>query len=201
MIKKEYYGKIDESAKNELDRLLLSLTGLTGIIEDFLSRSFCLRGDLDSLREELDLKEDVVEPVLNELEEEIYGIGSIVHNGLKGIPQDKLKIKGNRFWLKAIFRNLLKNAIKYGGKGTRLAIGLRECSDHFIMNVYNSGTPVPEEYRNQLFNKFGRISPQHDGNLEGMGLGLYLVKKIIEKQNELIESIKSGSLEVSSVET
>jgi signal transduction histidine kinase len=195
LIKKGYYGKIDESAKNELDRLLLSLTGLTGIIEDFLSRSFCLRGELDSLREELDLKEDVVEPVLNELEEEIYGIGSLVHNGLKGIPQDKLKIKGNRFWLKAIFRNLLKNAIKYGGKGTRLAIGLRECSDHFIMNVYNSGTPVPEKYRNQLFNKFGRISPQHDGNSEGMGLGLYLVKKIIEKHggNIWYEAKECGS--------
>jgi signal transduction histidine kinase len=180
LIKKGYYGKIDEGVSDEISRLLFGLTGLTGIIEDFLSRSFCLRGDLDSLREELDLKEDVVDPVLNELSEEIYRIASIVHNGLKGISQEKLKIKGNKFWLKAIFRNLLKNALKYGGKGTRLAIGLRECSDHFIMNVYNSGTPVPEEYRNQLFNKFGRISSQHNGNSEGMGLGLYLVRLIIE---------------------
>jgi signal transduction histidine kinase len=195
LIKKGYYGEIEKSVGDELGRLLLRLTGLSGIIEELLSRSFCLRGDLDSLIEELDLKKDVVDPVLKELSEEIYGICSIVHNGLKAIPQEKLKIKGNRFWLKAIFRNLLKNAIKHGGKGTRIAIGLKESKDHFMMNVYNTGTPVPEQYRSRLFNKFGHISRLHEGHSEGMGLGLYLVKQIVEKHggNIWYEAKECGS--------
>jgi signal transduction histidine kinase len=52
------------------------------------------------------------------------------------------------------------------------------------LNVYNDGNPIPEQWRDRLFSKFGCIadSAERDANDEGLGLGLYLIKKIIQRQ-------------------
>jgi signal transduction histidine kinase len=63
------------------------------------------------------------------------------------------------------------------------------------MNVFNIGTPIPEEYRSMLFSKFGRIPSKQNQNREGMGLGLYLVKEIIQHHGGCIwyEAMDDGS--------
>jgi len=53
------------------------------------------------------------------------------------------------------------------------------------LSIYNSGTPVPQEYRDRLLKKFDRVSPERKSS-EGIGLGLYLVKKIIIKHGGTI---------------
>ena len=73
------------------------------------------------------------------------------------------------------------HAIKYGGKGCRITIGLEDLGFQFRMNVHNTGKPVPERFRTRLFKKFGRFSQKDKGDSEGMGLGLFLVKQIIER--------------------
>jgi len=92
----------------------------------------------------------------------------------------RIFIKANRFWLRTVFRNLLKNAIKYGGKGGAIAIGFEDHGSSYKFNVYNSGKPVLEEYRNKIFAKFASFGNNGNGDESGIGLGLYLVKKIIQ---------------------
>jgi signal transduction histidine kinase len=194
LIRKGFYGRVDETAYCEIDKLLKKMAGLEGILEDSLSRCLCLNGELEQLREKLDLLEDILLPVLRELSQEINERGVIVYNTLRTSPEAQRKILGNRFLLKAVVRNLLKNAMKYSGKDPRIAVGSRNTKDHIKVNIYNSGKPVPKEYRDQLFRKFGRISPSYKST-EGIGLGLYLVKKIIQKHGGTIhyEAKKKGS--------
>jgi signal transduction histidine kinase len=194
LIEKGFYGKIDEGIRNEIEKLLDKLGGLVGIVEDSLSRCFCLKDALDQLREELDLHEDILMPVLNELSNELQDRGVILYNALKATPGIRRKVKGNRFLLKAVIRNLLKNAMEYGGQGTRIAIGFRNSEDHYVLNIFNSGIPVPWEYRDRLFNKFDRL-PNERKSSGGIGLGLYLVKEIIIEHGGKIqyEARKQGS--------
>jgi two-component system sensor kinase len=94
-----------------------------------------------------------------------------------------IPIRTNRIWLKMVFRNLLKNAVKYGDKEGMIALGFEDQGSSYRLNVYNSGKPIPEEYREKLFTKF--MGNGNGGNGKeiagGTGLGLYLIKKVIEK--------------------
>jgi signal transduction histidine kinase len=194
LMKKGFYGEIDEGVSREIETLLEKMAGLVGIVEESLSRGFCLNNELDQRHEKLDLHADILEPVLNELSKEILDKDVVLYNALRATSEMQLKIKGNRFLLKAVMRNLLKNAMKYGGQGTRIAIGFRNSADHIIVNIYNSGRPVPQEYRDRLFKKFDRVSPESKSP-EGIGLGLYLVKEIVKSHGGSIryEARKHGS--------
>ena len=51
------------------------------------------------------------------------------------------------------------------------------------LNLFNSGKPIPQEYRDQLFSKCIRIENGSKRNGDsGLGLGLYLIKKILQRQ-------------------
>jgi len=195
LLKKGAYGRMDSKASYQVDQLFSVLKGLMGNVEDFLGRAFSINGGLEMSREPLHLNREVVEPVLLELSKEIHDRSITVENYLDVLPHKAHFIQGDRFWLKAIFRNLIRNAIKYGGRGCRITIGFQDLKFQYRMNVHNTGKPVPEECRDRLFTKFGRISSKKNENSESMGLGLYLVKEIVEKHRGHIwyEATETGS--------
>ncbi len=176
-----YYGKMDEGVANHLKELLSKTISLNGMTEEYLSRVFSVDGDLVIENESLDLKEDIINPILEELSPELRGHCTRVERRFNEISTRRIFIKANRFWWKTIFRNLLKNATKYGDPGGTIAIGFEDHGSFYRLNVYNSGNPIPEEYRNKIFKKYMSFHNNGNGSPDGMGLGLYLVKKIIRK--------------------
>mgnify|MGYP000004234321 CR=1 FL=1 len=181
LIRRGAYGAIDEAVGRELDKILVTVQGSIGILEDFLGKSFVTNGGLVIMRESLQLNEDVLLPVLNEISADLKSHEVSFHNGMVYKSEQDLTIQGNRFWLKAVFRNLLKNAIAYGGRGCMVAVGVRDEGDRLRLNVYNTGKTVPREDREKLFSKFSQITCANKGAGGGMGLGLYLVKDIVER--------------------
>lgn len=175
------YGKMDESVANTLRDLLSRVAQLTGLAEDCLGKANSINGSLRVEREVLDLRQDIIDPVLDELSNEIQKRGILIDNRLGAIPAGTIPVKVNRIWLKAVFRNLFQNAIKYGGTGCSIAFGFEDHGTHYRLNVYNSGTPIPEEHRNKLFTKFGRVPRGDRPEQEGVGLGLYLIREITRK--------------------
>jgi signal transduction histidine kinase len=174
---------MDEGVTNNLKDLLSKTVSLIGITEEYLGRTFSVNDDLEMVGETLDLRQDIINPVLEELSGEIKDRHILIDNYLSAISTHQIPIKGSRIWLKIVFRNLLKNAIKYGDKGSTIAIGFENQGSYLRLNVFNSGKPIPEEYRDKLFTKFLRFG--NNGNVngisDGMGLGLYLTKTIVQK--------------------
>jgi two-component system sensor histidine kinase/response regulator len=189
------YGNIDESPKETLKDLYARINRLNGIAEDYLGKASVVVGELQMERKVLDLREDIIDPILDELSSEIECRGIIIDNRLGAIPAHQISTKADRIWLKIVFRNLFCNAIKYGGRGCTISFGFERHADHYKLNVYNSGKPIPEECRHQLFTKFSRIGEGNNGNSHGTGLGLYLVKGIIQKHGGDIwyEAKENGS--------
>ena len=177
LLKKGAYGTVEKGVIEELKKLYEIVIKTAGNMEDFMERAFFLEGDLDSSSESLDISGDVLGPVLCKLQKEIREREVYFKNGIsfKGF----YVTVGNRFLLKAVFRNLLRNGLKYGGKGCAIYIDIDERGSMYEINVYNSGRPVPMEKRKMLFSKFCRIDKRDKRNPEGMGLGLYLVKEIL----------------------
>jgi len=195
LLKKGAYGEMDGGVTDEIDVLLQVVKRLCGTAEDFLGRAFSVNGGLKMSHEVLHLNRDIVQPVLLELSKEIKDNAIIIEDGLDVLSEQALLMEGDIFWLKAVFRNLIRNAIKYGGKECRITIGFEDLGFNFRMHVHNTGKPVPEEFRDRLFTKFGRISTEDTANSDGMGLGLYLVREVIEKHGGHIwyEATHTGS--------
>jgi signal transduction histidine kinase len=181
LIEKGSFGRMEPSAARELQKIRRDVTSLMGMLEDSLGRAFSLREGVVHGARELSLRADVLDPVLAELANEMERRKAAFHNGLESIPNEMLTLQGDGFWLKVIFRNLLRNALKYGGPGVRIAIGLLPRGDLFIVNVYNSGPSIPEEDRPFLFRRMKTLRSRDGEKCEGLGLGLWLAKEAVSK--------------------
>jgi signal transduction histidine kinase len=188
---------MDEGVANNLKDLLAKTVGLIGITEEYLGRTFSIDDDLEIEEEVLDLIQDIISPIIEELSAEIRDYNIRIDNHLGAISANRIPIKASKIWLRAVFRNLLKNAIKYGDKEGTIAIGFEDHGSSYLLNVFNSGNPIPEEYRDKLFTKFVRFRNNVNGNgiVDGIGIGLYLIKTIIQKHGGDIwyEAKKDGS--------
>jgi signal transduction histidine kinase len=189
------YGNMDESVRNTVQDLQSRSIRLLGVVEDYLGKTHTLEGSLKIERETLDLRQDIIDPVLDELANEIQQRQIVIDNRLGAIPAGTIPVKANKIWLKTVFRNLFTNAIKYGGINCRIAFGFEDHGAYYRLNVYNSGAPVPPEHRDKLFTKFFRGESGGRDNREGVGLGLYLIKEIIHNHGGDIwyEARDSGS--------
>jgi signal transduction histidine kinase len=182
LLTRGYYGKMDEGVMNHLKELLSRTISLNGMTEEYFDGAFSLDGDLEMEDEALDLMHDIINPILDEFSPELREHCLRVEHGFDGMSTKATCIKGTKFWWKTVFRNLLKNAIKYGDPGGTIAIGFEDRGSFYRLNVYNSGKSIPEEYRNKIFTEFMSFQDNADRGSDGMGLGLYLLKKIIQKQ-------------------
>lgn len=190
-----YYGKVDENAQGQLQALSARIAGLTHLLEESMEKIPTPGGEVADERETLDLKEEVIDPVLAEFSPEIRERHLKVENRIDSIKASQSSFKMNKIWLKTVFRNLLKNAIQYSDLGGTIAVGLENHRSSYCLNVYNSGDPIPEGWRHKLFTKDFHREKRNRGISNGMGLGLYLIKRIIQKHGGKItyEPTKHGS--------
>ncbi|WP_081895099.1 sensor histidine kinase [Mesoaciditoga lauensis] len=82
--------------------------------------------------------------------------------------------------------NLVVNAFKYNDSPSpEVKIILYDEKDNYVVEVYDNGSPIPDEEKNHIFQKFYRIETMK-ANASGTGLGLALVKEIVEKHHAKI---------------
>ncbi len=181
LLSRGYYGGVDEGAEEKLKELFEKVTRLIGMSEECLGRVYSAASESEVKQEVLDLRKDIIHPVLEELSSEIKDHHLRIDNRLEHVPTRQIPIKANRVWLKTIFRNLLKNAIQYCDSGGTIAFGFEIRGSSYRLNVYNSGKPIPEGWRDNLFTKVLPVENNRNPSPHGMGIGLYLIKRIIQK--------------------
>ncbi len=79
-----------------------------------------------------------------------------------------------------VLTNLLSNAISYGKKGSPVKVNVIEDCDRVLIQVNNCGEIINDEEKKNLFTPFWRGSRKNETNAAGLGLGLYIVKQIVE---------------------
>jgi signal transduction histidine kinase len=94
-------------------------------------------------------------------------------------PDEEVSFNADRVSILRVFRNLIDNALKYGGdKLSTIWIGYEESEDAHIFSVSNDGKVLKLPDSEKLFGPFQRHEPK---GIEGVGLGLAIVKEITEK--------------------
>jgi signal transduction histidine kinase len=181
LLSRGYYGKMDGDAENRCRELLENVTCLIGVCEEYLNKVLTAKDRLSFDQEVLDLRGDIVHPVLKELSPEIKAHQIRIDNRIEEVRAPQIPITGNRLWLKTVFRNLIRNAIQYGDFGGTIAFGLDTLGSSYRLNIFNSGKPIPERWRHNLFTRTSPGGSDRLPGIQGMGVGLFLIKRILQK--------------------
>jgi signal transduction histidine kinase len=86
----------------------------------------------------------------------------------------------DRMSMLRVFRNLVDNALKYGGESlSEITIGYRQEDNFHLISVSDNGRGFKDENGERIFALFGR--QENSRGIEGTGLGLAIVREIVEK--------------------
>jgi len=82
--------------------------------------------------------------------------------------------------LTSVVMNLIGNAIKYAKNSELIRINLNTDKDYCVLEVADNGIGVPKEERESIFEKFYRVGNEDTRKTKGTGLGLYIVKQVVQ---------------------
>ena len=98
--------------------------------------------------------------------------------------------------IKQVLINLIVNAIKYGKEGGEVLVRTFDMDENILVEVADNGVGIPQKHLSKIFERFYRVDKSRDREHGGSGLGLSIVKHIIEAHNQSINvrsTIGTGS--------
>jgi signal transduction histidine kinase len=134
----------------------------------------------------------------NNMEMEIFSLKDAIHNGVLAVENRAYeksidlktnieltgdKILGDFFSIEEMVTNLLLNAIKYTPEKGIVQINAKEDGDSFLVEVSDTGIGIPQHELPNVFDEFYRASNARKIERDGTGLGLPIVKQIVERHN------------------
>lgn len=114
-------------------------------------------------------------------------------NILTDIDNNVSPVLGDKAQIHEAIINLLGNAVKYTPNNGKIIIRLDQQQDKAVLTITDTGMGIPEDQQPNLFKPFFRLQDPDNGQIEGTGLGLSLVRNIIERhRGEIIFNSKYG---------
>ncbi len=104
----------------------------------------------------------------------------------------KISVSGDRQLLQKVLDNLLGNAAAYSPAGNRIFVKLWKDDDEAILTIENTGVHIPDTDIPRLFEAFYRVDQSRNRQTGGTGLGLYIVKTILDLHGAKIRIENSG---------
>lgn len=164
-----------DKQKQFLDRAYVQSVRLSELIEDVGLLSKIEEASSQFPMEKIDLHE-LVNNVRIDLTDKLQ------ENNVKFVSslRENLFIRANYSLVYSIFRNLMDNSIKYGGKGIEIHIdNYTEDKQYLYFSYYDTGKGVEEQHLQRIFERFYRIDKGRTRDSGGSGLGLSIVKNAI----------------------
>lgn len=158
-----------------IDRSIERIKGMRNLIMDLLDLTKLESGKKNREVKEVDITEvarlamDTIEPMAIQRNVKVY----------LDAPEG-LMFKADADELEIIFNNLISNAVKYNKEGGDVTIGIQNLDQGVEISVEDTGIGMSEEELASLFQEFVRIKNAKTRNITGSGLGLSIVKKLVE---------------------
>ena len=102
--------------------------------------------------------------------------------------------QGDKAMVRRAISNLLSNALRHTPSGEKVLVRLAQLSEHQVsLSVQNPGPEIPAEHLPRMFDRFYRVDPSRARQSEGAGLGLAIVRSIVEAHGGRAEVASSSN--------
>lgn len=167
--------------QRSLKRIDSQVSRLTRLISEMLDLSRVENSKLELKKTIFNLNELVYETV-----EDIKfssDIGKVIFH-----DTFEMDVYGDRDRIGQVLINLITNAIKYAPKGQYIEIAIYKKDEHFgAVSVKDYGIGIPKKDLIKIFDRFYRVEGENEGTFSGFGIGLFLVKEIIDRHGGTID--------------
>lgn len=178
VLRDEYFGGLNDKQTEYITDILSSSRHLLSLINDILDLS-----KVEAGREELTLSKVRIDSLLNDSLVMIRE-RALKHNiylDLKITGElDNLEIMVDERKIKQVMYNLLSNATKFTPDGGRITVEAKKVSEELLISVTDTGLGISKKDRGKIFQQFYQVKGGTIDKTPGTGLGLSLVKKLVE---------------------
>jgi signal transduction histidine kinase len=170
-------GPLNEKQKKAAAAASRQLRGLSGQVDKLLGFVAVEGGVRGAAAEKIPLKK-YLSGLLAAVS--AAGRGKRVETALD-CPDEAVALKMNGGHIDLIINNLVENAIKFGDKDpVRVNVAVRKNAQRVEVSVSDNGRGIPPEETDKVFEKFYQIEKHFTGNVEGAGLGLAIVRRLVK---------------------
>ncbi len=166
---REFYCEviIDEAEKmNNMVKKLLSLNQLEFGNEKVQLECFCINDIIDSVLSSQDIK--------------------FKQNGINVMfePEEKFYVWADEYMTEEVVTNYVSNAINHADDEKAIEIKLTDCDGRIRVSVFNTGKKIPDEDIDKIWTKFYKVDKARTREYGGNGIGLSIVKAIVDAHNQ-----------------
>jgi signal transduction histidine kinase/CheY-like chemotaxis protein len=141
------------------------------------------------------------------LQESILNIATVINQAVEGsrplietrqqelsvhVPEEPLWIKGDLVRLGQVISNLLNNAAKYSNSGERISINVGASDDWVTVRIKDNGIGIPPDLLPYVFDLFEQAVHKPAQSQGGLGIGLTLVKRLVDMHGGIVEARSAG---------
>jgi PAS domain S-box-containing protein len=174
-----------ERAQQMMDR---QLTHMVRLIDDLLDVSRIGRNKME-LRVARILLADAISSAVETARPAIEAAGHVL---LVDLPPDPIFLDADLTRLAQVFSNLLTNSAKYTEEGGRITLVARPDGEDVVVSVTDTGIGIPVESLPQIFDMFSQVDRSIERSTGGLGIGLALVKGLVEMHGGTVTAASSG---------
>lgn len=183
LVLQKFLGPLDEVVEEKLLRARRRSDEAIELINNVLKISK-LRLEDSFIKGEVDIASILARTIkVAKVNADAKGVKLSLNNKRK----EKRKIEGDSFLIQIALSNIISNAIKYNNIDGIVEIIVEEDSENLIIKVCDDGIGIPKEDQEKIFTDFYRASNTKQFGAEGSGLGLSVVKQIVERHNGTID--------------
>jgi signal transduction histidine kinase len=172
-------------ARDVIDRQIMAMTRL---IDDLMDISRISRGKIELRRERIDLARVLADAV----ESSQHLIKQQGHDLTVKVPTQPILLDGDLTRLAQVFLNLLINAAKFSEHGSRIDLTAERQGSDAVVSVKDNGIGIPTGSLGAIFEMFSQVDGTLSRSQGGLGIGLFLVKHLVELHGGHIEARSEG---------
>jgi len=172
-------------ANDVIERQVLQMTRL---VDDLLDVSRITRGKLELRRQQVELA-SVVGSAIEASRPLIEKWG---HQLEVTIPPEPICLDADPARLAQVFSNILTNAAKYTDHGGHIRIAVEPQADHVVIRVQDNGIGISKEALPRIFDMFTQLPNSLERSEGGLGVGLTLVRRLVELHGGAVEARSDG---------
>lgn len=178
-------GAILKQAHDTIERQLGQMVRL---VDDLLDLNRITHDRLELRRDDVELS-SVIQQAVEVARPLIDAAG---HKLIVELPNEPIYLNADRARLAQVFGNLLNNSSKYTRAGGSISLIVKRDDDEVEVTVKDNGAGIPPDKLNTIFEMFMQVDSTSDRSQGGLGIGLTLVKRLVEMHGGRIEPRSAG---------